>query len=137
MLDACPNWSTDIFWDLVQDYMLNPEPGMPTQQAWLAFFKEYQNRILWGSDVVIFTRNRFESDPPTSVQPGGVMSPDQYHADLSKMKGFLDELPVAIGNKIRYENYVRLFNRARFSVRAWERENADQSIGDIATPAHP
>ena len=42
-----------------------------------------------------------------------------------------------IGNKIRYENYVRLFNRARFSVRAWERENADQSIWDIATPAHP
>ncbi|MGO3870449.1 MAG: hypothetical protein ACTJH7_10210 [Alcaligenes sp.] len=137
VLDACPSWSTDISWDLVQDYMLDPEPGMPSRQDWLNFFKEYQNRILWGSDVVIFTRNRFESNPPTSVTPGSLMQPAQYHADLSKMKNFLDELPVAIGNKIRHENYVRLFNRAKFSVRAWERENADLNIWDIPTPVHP
>lgn len=137
VLDACPSWSTDISWDLVQDYMLNPEPGMPSRQDWLNFFKEYKNRILWGSDVVIFTRNRFESTPPTSVAPGGLMSPDQYHADLSKMRDFLGELPLDVGNKIRYENYLALFNRAKFSVRAWERENADLNIWDIPTPVHP
>lgn len=137
VLDACPSWSTDISWDLVQDYMLNPEPGMPSRQDWLNFFKEYKNRILWGSDVVIFTRNRFESTPPTSVTPGGLMSPDQYHADLSKMRDFLGELPLDVGNKIRYENYLGLFNRAKFSVRAWERENADLNIWDIPTPVHP
>ncbi|UQN35466.1 hypothetical protein MTR80_14355 [Alcaligenes aquatilis] len=137
VLDACPSWSTDISWDLVQDYMLHPEPGMPSRQDWLNFFKEYQNRILWGSDVVIFTRNRFESTPPTSVTPGGLMSPEQYHADLSKMRDFLGELPVEVGNKIRYENYLGLFNRAKFSVRAWERENAGLNIWDIPTPVHP
>src|SRR5690606_8814925 len=137
VLDACPSWSTDISWDLVQDYMLNPEPGMPSRQDWLNFFKEYKNRILWGSDVVIFTRNRFESTPPTSVAPGGLMSPDQYHADLSKMRDFLGELPLDVGNKIRYENYLALFNRAKCSVRAWERENADLNIWDIPTPVQP
>ena len=110
---------------------------MPSRQDWLNFFKEYKNRILWGSDVVIFTRNRFESTPPTSVTPGGLMSPDQYHADLSKMRDFLGELPLDVGNKIRYENYLALFNRAKFSVRAWERENADLNIWDIPTPVHP
>jgi hypothetical protein len=53
------------------------------------------------------------------------------------MRDFLGELPVEVGNKIRYENYLGLFNRAKFSVRAWERENADLNIWDIPTPVHP
>jgi hypothetical protein len=46
VLDACPNWYADLSWDIVQSYMVDPKPGMPSADEWADFIKKYQDRLL-------------------------------------------------------------------------------------------
>jgi hypothetical protein len=62
VLDACPAWNVDLSWDVVQEYLVHPGPGMPSLEAWAAFVARYQDRVLWGSDAVAFTRNRVDGE---------------------------------------------------------------------------
>ncbi len=126
ILDACPNWYTDLSWDIVQQYIIEPEPGMPSLAEWAAFTKKYQDRILWGSDTVIFTKNRVDANG--NPVAGSLMPIPEYRAVI----GILDPLWRMIGpevtRKIRYSNHIRLFDAARAKVRVWEAAHAADSI---------
>ena len=61
LLDSCPNWHVDLSWDLVQNYIVAPQPDMPSFAEWVSFVAKYQDRVLWGSDTVIYTRNKTDS----------------------------------------------------------------------------
>lgn len=129
LLDACPNWYIDLSWDIIQQYIIAPGPAMPPLTEWAAFARTYQDRILWGSDTVIFTKNRIDSNGKAVA--GGLMPVDEYRsvADL------LDPLWKMIGpeatRKIRYTNHVRLFDAARAKVRAWEATHRADNVWNL------
>ncbi len=140
VLEACPNWTVDVSWDLVQETITKPAAGMPSTDDWRRFMARYQDRILWGSDTVIHGRNRFSSpDQPAggSVEAGALMTPEKYFTDAAVLQAFLNTLPAAAARKIRHDNYVRVFDGARARVRAWERAHADSDVWDLRTEAAP
>lgn len=136
ILETCPKWSVDISWDLMQENMLNPGANMPTTAEWIAFLRKYQDRVLWGSDTVIFGRNKFDGTPATgmSVVPGKRFTVEEYASVIKILDPIFNKLPSEVVSKIRYENYERIFNNARSRVRAWERAHRDDDIWDMKTP---
>lgn len=149
VLEACPNWSVDVSWDLVQDVIANPGPGMPSKQQWRNFMEKYSDRILWGSDTVLYGRNQFKSktqnkaatasgsDAPVLVAAGSVLTPEKYYAEAATLQGFLDTLKSETARKIRYSNHVRLFDSARVKVRKWEKKHAYDNVWDMPTKFAP
>ena len=129
ILDACPNWHTDISWDLVQSYIVNPKPGMPTIEEWAAFIRKYQDRILWGSDTVIYTKNKL--DEKGNVVLGKPMAAADYLAVKEILNPLWEKVGPEAARKVRYANHVRLFDAARAKVRAWETAHARDNVWDL------
>jgi hypothetical protein len=129
VLDACPNWSVDVSWDLVQAYIVSPGADMPTLEAWVRFVKRYQDRVLWGSDTVIFTRNKLNERGQPVL--GGPMPVADYAAVTRLMQPLWDAVGPDVERKIKAGNHTRLFDAARTKVRAWERANAHQNIWNL------
>ncbi len=134
ILDECPNWYTDISWDLVQDYILKPSGDMPSTDEWRNFLVNYRNRVLWGTDDVIYSRNNFDFKKGT-VALGAPISPEQYAADTVRMDEFKRSIQFGTW-QMDWSNYVNLFDEARKKVRAWEIANKDVNVWDLTTPLH-
>lgn len=139
VLDSCNNWLVDISWDIVQETILHPGSAMPSTEEWTAFLDKYQDRILWGSDTVIFGRNKFEALPGAgmTVTPGKLMATQDYKSVSNILDPVFATLSPQAAAKIKYENYVRVFNGARLKVRAWEQLHRDANVWDIKTPKTP
>lgn len=133
VLDACPNWYTDLSWDLVQAYIRDPKPGMPTLNEWAEFVTKYQDRVLWGSDTVIYTTNKV--DAKGNPVMGGKMSVKDYLAVKEILNPLWKKVGPEVTYKVRYANYVRLFDAARQKVRAWEAAHAEDSFWDLPVSA--
>jgi len=118
VLEACPRWSIDLSWDLVQEYVAHPEPGTPSLQEWGAFVTRYQDRILWGSDAVAFTRNRIDGEGQAVL--GTPLPVTDYRRVVDLLQPLWDLVGPEVTRKVRYGNHVRLFDAARTRVRAWE-----------------
>jgi len=129
VLDACPNWYTDLSWDLVQAYMVDPKPGMPSLDEWANFVKKYQDRILWGSDTVIYTRNKI--DDKGNLVMGTEMPVEDYLAVKEILKPLWEKVGPEATNKVRYANHVRLFDAARAKVRAWEAAHKNDNVWNL------
>lgn len=132
VLKECNNWSIDISWDLVQDYIINPGEDMPSGGEWRKFFEENKQRVLWGTDAVAFTRNIFKDGK--LVTRGALMPLRSYQENTDKMNTFLESLDPTTAENIRMANYERLFDAARVNVRRWERAHSDDNVWNITTP---
>lgn len=131
VLDACPGWSVDISWDIVQERFIKPEPGMPTTDEWAQFVTRYQDRVLWGSDTVIYSRNVVDAKGvPTSM--GKRMTFDQYMAVPKITSPLFEKVGPQISQKVRVGNYVKLFDGAKKKVRAWEAAHAADDVWDLS-----
>lgn len=129
LLDTCPNWYTDLSWDLIQQYIIAPGPDMPPLTEWAAFARKYQDRILWGSDTVIFTRNRIDTSGKTVA--GSLMPVDEYRAVADLLDPLWKMVGPEVTRKIRYTNHVRLFDAARAKVRTWEATHRSDNIWNL------
>jgi len=129
ILDACPNWYADLSWDLVQSYMVDPKPGMPTTDEWAGFLIKYQDRLLWGSDTVIFTKNKID-DRGNPVM-GTEMPVADYLAVLDILAPLWKKVGPEVSRKIRIGNHVRLFDAARVRVRAWETAHSGDNVWNL------
>lgn len=129
ILDACPNWYADLSWDLVQYYIVNPKPGMPSLEEWTAFAIKYQDRLLWGSDTVIFTRNKVDDNGMITM--GKEMSTAEYLRVLDILNPLWKKVGPVVSHKIKYANHARLFDEAGKKVRAWEAIHAKDNIWNI------
>ncbi|MNN43691.1 hypothetical protein D3C81_1579390 [compost metagenome] len=136
VLDGCNNWLVDISWDIVQETILHPSPAMPSTEEWIAFLDKYQDRVLWGSDTVIFGRNKFDGTPSAgmTVTPGKLMAAQDYKSVSKILDPVFEKLSPQATAKIKYDNYVRVFNGARLKVRAWEQAHKGANVWDIKTP---
>lgn len=130
ILDACPNWYTDISWDLVQSYIVSPKPGMPTLEEWAGFVRKYQDRVLWGSDNVIYTKNKM--DEKGTVTLGRPMPVADYLGVKDILNPLWEKVGPEVARKVRYANHVRLFDAARARVRAWESRHARDNVWDLS-----
>jgi predicted TIM-barrel fold metal-dependent hydrolase len=128
MLDSCPNWFVDISWDLVQQVIINPKPGMPTLKDWAAFITKYQDRVLWGSDTVLYSSNKINGDEVTKGKP---ISAEKYHEVVDVSDPLLDALDEDVAHKVRMTNYLKLFDAARINVRAWEKLHANDDVWNL------
>jgi hypothetical protein len=129
ILDACPKWNVDLSWDLVQVYMVDPKPGMPSVDDWARFITKYQDRVLWGSDTVIFTRNKF--DDKGNMVVGKEMSVEDYLAVKEILKPLWEKVGPEVAYKVKYANHVRLFDAAKVKVRAWEAAHANDNVWNL------
>ncbi len=129
VLDACPAWSTDISWDLVQKYITAPKAGQPAFAEWVAFVTKYQDRILFGSDNVLFKRSTLDS--AGTVKPGARQTVAEYRAVALGYDSLWDALGPGIARKVKIGNYERLFDAARVKVRAWESMHAGDDVWDL------
>ncbi|MBK7976655.1 MAG: amidohydrolase family protein [Deltaproteobacteria bacterium] len=133
ILDACPSWSVDISWDLVQTMIVNPAAGMPSLSEWAGFITRYQDRVLWGSDTVIHSRNKVGAED--QLVRGGPMSVADYQAVADLSRPLWDALGPDVSRKVRVENSVRLFDGARAKVRAWEALHVGDDVWNLAPPS--
>jgi hypothetical protein len=129
ILDACPNWYADLSWDLVQTYMVDPKPSMPSFDDWVNFVKKYQDRLLWGSDTVIYTRNK--TDDKGNPIVGKEMPVAEYLAVMDILKPLWKKVGPGASHKVRIANHVRLFDAARAKVRAWEAAHAKDNVWNL------
>ena len=129
ILDTCPNWSVDISWDLVQAYIVSPQPGMPSIEQWLSFVRRYPDRVLWGSDTVIHTKNKLDNNGQPVI--GDNMSVKEYVAVLDITSPLWQGLGPEISYKVKIGNHIRLFNAARARVRNWEKTHANEDIWNL------
>lgn len=129
ILDACPNWYADLSWDLVQTYIVDPKPGMPSFDDWVNFVKKYQDRLLWGSDTVIYTRNKI--DDKGNLVVGKEMPVADYLAVMDILKPLWKKVGPEASHKVRIANHVRLFDAARAKVRAWEAAHARDNVWNL------
>ncbi len=113
----------------MQSYIVNPQPGMPLFSEWVSFVKKYQDRILWGSDSVVFTKNKF--DELGNPVFGKEMPVADYRAVADILKPLWTEVGQNVARKIRVTNHVRLFDIARAKVRQWEAIHARDNIWNI------
>ena len=130
ILDACPNWYVDLSWDLVQVYLVDPKPGWPSLDDWANFVKKYQDRLLWGSDTVIYTRNKI--DDQGNLVMGKEMPVEEYLAVKDILQPLWEKVGPEAAHKVKYANHVRLFDAARTKVRAWEAAHAKDNVWDLA-----
>ena len=106
LLSSNPNLYVDISWDLVAKQFFK---GKSLDPKWKKFLEKYSHRILYGSDVVA----------PT---------PKKYAKVLSIYNNVWSELSDKAVKNITYNNYKKLFNKARKNVRAWEKKNLPKKI---------
>jgi hypothetical protein len=132
LLDACPSWNVDLSWDVVQEYVVRPSPGMPALAEWAAFLKRYQDRILWGSDAVVFTRNLV--DAQGQAVPGGPMPVADYRKIVDALRPLWDLVGPEVERKVRFANHARIFDAARTRVRAWETAHANDDPWNLPPP---
>lgn len=132
ILDACPNWNVDLSWDLVQNYIMDPKSGMPLFSDWVDFARRYQDRILWGSDTVIYTKNK--TDDKGNPIVGAEMPVSDFLAVMDILKPFWKELGSEASHKIRVANHLRLFDAARVKVRAWEALHEKDNVWNLTVP---
>jgi hypothetical protein len=130
LLDACPNWYADLSWDLVQKCMVDPKPSMPSLNDWANFVIKYQDRLLWGSDTVIYTRNRI-GDKDNLIM-GSEMPVADYLAVTEILKPLWKEVGPEVSRKVKIANHVRLFDAARAKVRKWEAAHAKDNVWNLA-----
>ena len=128
ILDSCPNWHADLSWDLVQTDIVEPKPGMPSLDEWAQFAVKYQDRLLWGSDTVIFTKNKI--DDKGNPVLGKAMPVADYRAVPDILNPLWNKVGPDVAHKIKSANYLRLFDAARTKVRAWEAAHASENIWD-------
>lgn len=129
VLDACPEWSVDISWDLVQKDISAPGDEMPSLEMWKQFLTHYQDRVLWGSDTVIYSRNKMNEKGES--QKGQAMSVKDYQAVADVLDPLWSSLNPALTAKIKYKNYTKIFDEARIKVRTWEKAHAHENIWDL------
>ncbi|HET9950495.1 MAG TPA: amidohydrolase family protein [Candidatus Eisenbacteria bacterium] len=109
------NLYIDISWDETAKYITSSPEAV---RATAALINKYPDRFLFGSDVVA---------PKSIDSPMAV-----YNAYEPLWKALTPEAR----RKILFENYERLFDAARVSVRAWEAANKDKpGVIPAATPA--
>jgi predicted TIM-barrel fold metal-dependent hydrolase len=130
VLDACPNWSTDLSWDLVQHYILQPAAGQPATADWIAFINKYQDRVLFGSDNVFYRRTTIDSTGAVTL--GRRQNLSEYMAVANNYQPLWDALGPTVARKIQRGNYETLYDAARASVRSWERAHASDDIWALA-----
>ncbi len=133
VLGACPNWYTDVSWDLVQAYIVHPQPGMPGIDEWAEFIRKYQDRVLWGSDTVIYTGDKI--DEKGAPATGKEMDVQDYLAVKEILNPLWERVGPEAAHKVRYANHVRLFDAARVKVRAWEAVHSKDNFGDLPVSA--
>lgn len=131
VLDACPNWYADLSWDLVQVYMVDPKPGMPSFDDWVNFVRKYQDRLLWGSDTVIYTKNKLDEKGNPVI--GKEMPVSDYRAVMDILEPLWKNVGPEVSNKVRMNNHIRLFDAARAKVRAWEAAHGKENVWDLPT----
>jgi hypothetical protein len=129
ILDACPNWYADLSWDLVQTYMVDPKPGMPSFDDWVNFVTKYQDRLLWGSDTIIYTRNK--TDEKGNLVAGKEMPVADYLAVTDILKPLWKKVGPEASHKVKIANHVRLFDAARVKVRIWETAHAKENVWNL------
>lgn len=136
VLKKCDHWRTDISWDLVQDWMMEPKPGMPSTSDWVKFLEKNNEKVLWGTDSVIFSRNKFtpEKGKPQSVELGKRMDPEEFEKAVLHAEPLFNQLSSISKNNIRYANYEQIFNKAKNDVRKWEAAHANDDVWDLAGP---
>ncbi len=95
----------DISWDEVAKYIIaTPQ----TISATAKLINKYPDRFLFGTDVVAPPDEKF------------------YMAVYEMYKPLWDALTPEASEKVRKGNYIRLFDKARQDVRAWEKANVSQ-----------
>ena len=129
ILDSCPNWYADLSWDIVQTYIVEPKPGMPSLDEWAQFAVKYQDRLMWGSDTVIFTKNKI--DDKGNPVAGRDMPVADYRAVLDILNPLWNKVGPGVSRKIKGGNYLRMFDVARAKVRAWEAAHARDNIWNL------
>jgi len=126
VLDNCPDWSVDISWDIVQKWILQGNSNMPTLKEWSQFITKYQDRVLWGTDTVLWSANTIQDNG--QAQLGKRLTPQQYQATVSIIDPLWEALGPEVSEKVRIKNYQRLFNTARKQVRQWEKEHKNDDV---------
>jgi hypothetical protein len=129
ILDVCPNWYAELSWDLVHTYIVTPEPGMPSLANWVRFVTKYQDRVLWGSDTVIYARNKI--DDKGNVTMGKPMPVAEYLAVKDILKPLWDAVGPNVARKVKADNHMRLFDAAKAKVRAWEAAHAKDDVWNL------
>jgi hypothetical protein len=89
----------DISWDEVAKWIVTDDATLDT---WVTLLNQYPDRFLFGSDTVA----------PKS-QADYLKAYDAYQK-------LWERLDVSTANRVRVENFERLFDAARVKVRAWE-----------------
>ena len=112
--------------------MVDPKPGMPSIDDWAGFIRKYQDRVLWGSDTVIYTKNRI--DEKGSPVMGKEMPVEEYLAVKEILNPLWKKVGPEVAHKVRYANHVRLFDAARAKARAWEAAHAKDNFWDLPAP---
>ncbi len=101
LLKKNPNLFIDISWDLVAKQFFKDQS---LTRQWKTFLSRHSTRILFGSDVV----------SPT---------PQKYENVLRLYDKIWKELSPIVVRNITYANYKKLFDEARLKVRSWEKRN--------------
>ena len=101
LLDENKNLYVDISWDLVAEEFFQQKTET-LKPEWKSFFINYADRVLFGTDVVAPTK-------------------EKYHKALALYDKIWKDLPKQVVHKITYENYIKLFDNARKKVRSWEK----------------
>ena len=126
VLEACPTWCTDISWDFVEKDVEDPGPGQPTSEDWVAFIERFQDRVLFGSDSVLFKRTTL--DAQGVVMRGSRQTVAEYLAVAEGYARLWAALSPETARKVRIGNYRRLFDTARRRARAWEAAHAHDDV---------
>jgi Amidohydrolase len=89
----------DIAWDEVAKWVVADDA---TLDAWVKMLEQYPDRFLFGSDAVA---------PKTQAE---------YLKAFDVYQKLWDRLDAETANKVKSQNFVRIFDAARKKVRAWE-----------------
>ena len=102
---------------------------MPALADWARFIVRYQDRVLWGSDSVIYTRNKIND--ADQIVLGGPMAVADYRAVARITEPLWRAVGPEVARKVRGGNHVRLFDAARQKVRAWEQANTGHDTWNL------
>ena len=103
---------------------------MPSLAEWVRFILKYQDRVLWGSDTVIYTKNKIDEQGKVTV--GARMPVRDYLAVLEITKPLWQALGPEVSHRVKIANHLRLFDAARTKVRAWEQRHAGDDVWDLS-----
>jgi Amidohydrolase len=129
VLDSCPNWSVDISWDVVQNWILHGDSTMPSLKEWTQFITHYQDRVLWGTDTVLWSANTINDEQKATL--GKRLSPQDYQNIVSITDPLWEALGPEVSEKVRIRNYERLYNTARKQVRLWEKKHKNDDLWNL------